>query len=331
MTRASHRGWWLGLASLMAFAACGPAPATDDEDDGPSGSGQGAGGPGATGGSGGSGGSGGGTTGPGAGNPECVPDCSGLSCGPDPNCGQSCGTCGSGTCDAGQCSSCQAGETACIADINVVQSCNGGQWSTSPCPEHSVCAQGSCRPVCDGYLATQTKPSACIFPMNENGNVGAYFYTNDTEVFQVPNTFGAVVWDGGQDAPVAPASSGASWPWAWQLSAFDDAIVEFNAQGYPGIIYDAALYFEAKKTLSAWTFLVEASANPNGVFGSGTISGSTSWSVEGIQVGQPLSLQWSENDWNAFILGGQTNGATPSGVVAELGWYMVEITPGAKL
>jgi len=34
----------------------------------------------------------------------CVPDCAGLECGPDPVCGESCGTCGSGLwCNAGSC------------------------------------------------------------------------------------------------------------------------------------------------------------------------------------------------------------------------------------
>jgi len=37
---------------------------------------------------------------------ECVPDCSGLECGADPVCGESCGTCGGGeTCQGGQCTS----------------------------------------------------------------------------------------------------------------------------------------------------------------------------------------------------------------------------------
>lgn len=33
----------------------------------------------------------------------CTPDCSGLACGLDPVCGQSCGTCTEGTCNAGRC------------------------------------------------------------------------------------------------------------------------------------------------------------------------------------------------------------------------------------
>ena len=36
-------------------------------------------------------------------NQSCTPDCVGLECGPDPVCGQSCGTCAPGTCQSGSC------------------------------------------------------------------------------------------------------------------------------------------------------------------------------------------------------------------------------------
>ena len=42
----------------------------------------------------------------------CVPDCSSLECGPDPVCGESCGTCSGGkTCQAGQCVGGSTGDT----------------------------------------------------------------------------------------------------------------------------------------------------------------------------------------------------------------------------
>lgn len=57
----------------------------------------------------------------------CIPDCTGLDCGPDPACGISCGTCGDGqTCQAGEC----VGET-CVPDCTGVV-CGDGGCSDQP-------------------------------------------------------------------------------------------------------------------------------------------------------------------------------------------------------
>ncbi|MBI5508687.1 MAG: hypothetical protein HY903_08030 [Deltaproteobacteria bacterium] len=77
---------------------------------------------------------------------QCLPDCSGVACGPDPVCGTSCGSCAAGsTCDGGNC---------------CTPSCAGKQCGTEPicgtscgtCAAGSVCtAAGTCcTPDCSG-------------------------------------------------------------------------------------------------------------------------------------------------------------------------------------
>lgn len=56
--------------------------------------------------------------------PECIPDCSGTDCGPDPVCGEDCGDCLGGVCDQGEC---LAGAWVTIPA--------GGFWMGSPLSE----------------------------------------------------------------------------------------------------------------------------------------------------------------------------------------------------
>lgn len=66
----------------------------------------------------------------------CVPDCTGLECGPDPVCGQSCGTCDDGyTCQSGECV-----EDACVPACG-----------TAVCGMDPVCGTLSCGTCDDGY------------------------------------------------------------------------------------------------------------------------------------------------------------------------------------
>jgi hypothetical protein len=77
---------------------------------------------------------------------SCTPDCSGRTCGPDPTCGKSCGTCASGTCTAaGTC------ETACTPD------CGGRECGPDP-----TCAQscGSC--AADATCGPGGQCTACV-------------------------------------------------------------------------------------------------------------------------------------------------------------------------
>ncbi|MFH1533232.1 MAG: hypothetical protein ABIK09_21105 [Pseudomonadota bacterium] len=81
------------------------------------------------------------------GAPGCVPDCAGRECGPDPECGLSCGSCGAySLCDddAGQCEACdqealcgerECGESGCGALCGV---CGAGE----------ACEDGACVTVC---------------------------------------------------------------------------------------------------------------------------------------------------------------------------------------
>lgn len=86
---------------------------------------------------------------------ECVPDCSGRECGPDPVCGESCGTCTGGeTCNSsGQCVS----ET-CVPDCSGREcgpdpvcgescgTCAGGET----CNSSGQCISEECEPDCSG-------------------------------------------------------------------------------------------------------------------------------------------------------------------------------------
>ena len=81
------------------------------------------------------------------GTPGCVPDCSDRECGPDPECGFSCGSCGPDSLcddDAGQCEVCdhvalcagrECGEDGCGALCGI-------------CGDGALCQEGTCAPVC---------------------------------------------------------------------------------------------------------------------------------------------------------------------------------------
>lgn len=61
---------------------------------------------------------------------SCQPNCGRRVCGPDPNCGQSCGSCSSGSCnDLGQC-----GETICTdGSFDGCANVDGMEWTGSEC------------------------------------------------------------------------------------------------------------------------------------------------------------------------------------------------------
>lgn len=74
---------------------------------------------------------------------ECVPDCSGRTCGPDPICGASCGGCTFGTCVAGRCE----GTDPCVPE------CSGRECGADP-----VCGAscGMCAGACDDGACLDT-------------------------------------------------------------------------------------------------------------------------------------------------------------------------------
>jgi hypothetical protein len=87
---------------------------------------------------------------------ECVPDCSGRSCGLDPVCGVSCGTCGTGQeCnqEIGQC------EVACVPD------CGGRTCGVDPVCGKSCgeCANGASCDVTAGVCKLPPPGHACPY------------------------------------------------------------------------------------------------------------------------------------------------------------------------
>lgn len=79
----------------------------------------------------------------GPGDLGCMPDCTGLACGRDPVCGESCGTCDPGlVCDEGQCQeeSCQPNcdGRECGPDPECGESC--GACATGVCTEEGLCS-----------------------------------------------------------------------------------------------------------------------------------------------------------------------------------------------
>ena len=121
------------------------------------------------------------------GEPNCPSDkeCSGLVCGPDPICDESCGSCGSGAeCQAGKCvpatctphcESSECGSGGCAGQPNACGQCPNGQncdagkcVAVGPiCPEDADCTGLDCGtdPVCGKPCGTCTGTTAC----NEKG------------------------------------------------------------------------------------------------------------------------------------------------------------------
>jgi len=81
------------------------------------------------------------------GSPGCVPDCEGRACGPDPECGLSCGTCGPDTLcddDAGQCEACDH-EALCLGRDCGEDGCGA---LCGVCGDAQLCVDGTCTDVC---------------------------------------------------------------------------------------------------------------------------------------------------------------------------------------
>lgn len=167
-----------GLA-LLATAACSLVDAPDAP--APSG---GAGGSGAGAGSGGLGGGGFGGEGAAAGN--CVAHCFDRECGPDPDCGGSCGSCD------------EPPPPSCADRLTLVESsspgaCNDGACSYEPSVTDCCCAAGACEPSLAAPALTDTVQSLSPlgpdtsqyspWVMHENG-WGSYlmYYCKNTNV-----------------------------------------------------------------------------------------------------------------------------------------------------
>ncbi len=96
---------------------------------------------------------------------ECVPDCTGLSCGPDPVCGASCGECGEGFhCTGGQCV-----EDECVPDCTGL-SCGPDPVCGASCGECSgsdVCLDGVCKWISGTYVVECGQDGSCRVPAGE--------------------------------------------------------------------------------------------------------------------------------------------------------------------
>ncbi len=111
----------------------------------------------------------------------CVPNCTGRECGPDPVCGESCGTCGGvtevcredtglcddvcdgrecGTVEGISCGTCEGATEVCREETGICEDvCLGINCgmvegiSCGTCPEGDECLNGQCyTPVCDGEM-----------------------------------------------------------------------------------------------------------------------------------------------------------------------------------
>ncbi len=141
----------------------------------------------------------------------CIPDCSGRQCGPDPVCGQSCGTCMGATevcrLDTGICADVCAGKEcgtfegiycgACTGATEVCREVTGEcenvcQWrecgvtegiDCGTCPGDEICLNGQCfTPVCDGGMC---QVPAGTFMMGCNEEVDAFCYTDEYPYHEV--------------------------------------------------------------------------------------------------------------------------------------------------
>ena len=81
----------------------------------------------------------------------CVPECGGLECGPDPQCGESCGECGAKDCQEGQCLA-QPCEPDCAGRECGDDRCEGscGDCAEGFLCDASQCVEEPCVPKCHG-------------------------------------------------------------------------------------------------------------------------------------------------------------------------------------
>ncbi|OGJ12433.1 hypothetical protein A3K82_02740 [Candidatus Pacearchaeota archaeon RBG_19FT_COMBO_34_9] len=85
---------------------------------------------------------------------ECTPDCTGLQCGPDPECGESCGTCtGTDVCSNGVCvqQECEPEsiETTCGTWVcgTKINNCGAEVNCGEDCLEGQMCLEGNCMKI----------------------------------------------------------------------------------------------------------------------------------------------------------------------------------------
>ncbi len=263
----------------------------------------------------------------------CLPQCSGKSCGPDA-CGGSCGTCNQGACNTttGQCvSECTNGQTECLG-LGQSRTCVNGLWQVSNCAQFSVCAQGSCQAVCDGYMSTQTNPSVCFFPMKEGNFNGLYMYSNDVAKLNPGTTVDGAVWDGIADASIF-TTNGTAWPWAWSMFGGNNADVAtavFKLTGFSGSASNVSIHYRARRTgliqNSYVTRYNVSASNGSGIFASATPFASYAWTNHSENTGA-FTGNFHPSNWNSMSFSPIGDGFGHIADNVQVSWFMLEVSP----
>jgi hypothetical protein len=120
-------------------------------------------------------------------NPDCVPNCAGRNCGPDPVCGESCGGCAAGdecsplgVCQCvGICVNGEVDSTGCPSPQR--KECGGCRWGPCVCPPGSECNLGASEARdcdCSGNASppqyTRSCQSNCTWSYTACGSTRAY-------------------------------------------------------------------------------------------------------------------------------------------------------------
>ena len=260
----------------------------------------------------------------------CQPACDGLECGPD-GCGGECGTCDTGECTDGICVECQADETQCISgEITQIRTCDANsKWQLEACPEFSACIQGTCEPVCDGHLANQMVPSVCVFPVEDEVNQGTFVISNDVTLLEPGSTFDVTVQDEfNNDTPIY-ATEGTDWPWAWSMIGSQEvATVSFRLTDFTPPITHSRLYWRGRRTglvQTSYPSRYAFSASNGSIFASGTHYASYVWTNHFFETSGSDVEQYSPTEWNFNMLYSVGDGFGHQTDEVEISWMLFEI------
>lgn len=225
---------------------------------------------------------------------------------------------------------CTNGQVKCISgELDKRQVCIGGQWVTENCPAYNVCAQSQCRAVCDGMLASSTKPRVCVFPLKEGSINDLYFWSNNASKLPT-SALDAAVWDGATNNAIYTDST-LAWPNYWSVAYPSDvATIVFKLQYFSYPVQEVRLYYRARRAgiINNLTNYLIAFSNASGTIGSATQTASYSWQVNNVFAGFPYNQQFSygSTQWNAASLAVTGDGFGSYPDLMDLNWYLLEVT-----